>query len=582
VTARAVTGVFFWRYPKTAFRAAYGRLPGTLYTKDFFQCPAGQWSALDSVLGREGDTVVPVEFRWPGGSRQGEFRKSAADNRGQLAWVTADGAPVPWKIGDPAIQPAIAIPGNPGRTTEQSAEAELATLEGRNLDPWVVAVKLDGEERILHARAYLGNPPPGQERHTIQQLPAIVRDAMAQVPAGSGGAVVVNALRATDVVRRVLEALDRDPNVLLVGPPGTGKSVALEDLRLLFEGKGVALGFDPETLDDGWTEFAIPKAPHREVVSLAFHPSYGYEEFVAGLVPRTQGATFSLTARPGPLLSLAHWASDPDRLALLCLDEFNRGPTAAIFGDMLALLDKDKRSDPRIPNSGASIERPYPLENMEVAPKYANSSGRKVSLEVRIPESLWIVAAFNSSDRSVAPLDAALRRRFAILHIAPDYSALATRLGVALPDWSHPFQPGSADYQQWSPEDVKQLGLRLLRILNDRIGLVLGQDFTLGHAVLWGVEGSTTQELARALSKAFDERIASTLRLTFLDQDEALGAILNAGPYPNAPTAPDAARLTHWLVPPPDMSGVAVPRLQLREATEMSWQDALRALHSVL
>src|SRR5213593_4756762 len=64
---------------------------------------------------------------------------------------------------------------------------------------------------------------------------------------------LVQPVRATKIVKRVLEALNRDPNVLLVGPPGTGKSVALEDLRLLFEGRGVALSFDPDTWDGGWS-----------------------------------------------------------------------------------------------------------------------------------------------------------------------------------------------------------------------------------------------------------------------------------------------------------------------------------------
>src|SRR5207247_6763126 len=118
------------------------------------------------------------------------------------------------------------------------------------------------------------------------------------------------------------------------------------------------------------------------------------------------------------------------------------------------------------------------------------------------------------------------------LHVGPDYEVLATRLSAALPNWGLAFEPSSQDYQEWSPDDVRELSLRLLRRLNDRVGLVLGQDFLLGHALLWDVTGNTTEEVARALSNAFDERISATLRLTFLDQDEALGGILNAGPPP--------------------------------------------------
>ena len=145
------------------------------------------------------------------------------------------------------------------------------------------------------------------------------------------------------VVSQVLDALSRGPNVLLVGPPGTGKTVALEDLRELFEKGASSLLFDPDILHDAW--FELPPVPTGMVRTIVFHPSYSYEEFVIGLYPvPAQGAGVDLQPRPGPLLSIAHWASEGSP-ALLLIDEFNRGNAAAIFGDMLALLDKDKRVD---------------------------------------------------------------------------------------------------------------------------------------------------------------------------------------------------------------------------------------------
>jgi 5-methylcytosine-specific restriction enzyme B len=66
---------------------------------------------------------------------------------------------------------------------------------------------------------------------------------------------------------------------------------------------------------------------------------------------------------------------------------------------------------------------------MEVSAEFSNASGQAVPRNLKLPASVHIVAAMNSTDRSVAPLDAALRRRFAIIFVGPDYEVLASRLG---------------------------------------------------------------------------------------------------------------------------------------------------------
>jgi 5-methylcytosine-specific restriction protein B len=180
-------------------------------------------------------------------------------------------------------------------------------------------------------------------------------------------------------------------------------------------------------------------------------------------------------------------------------------------------------------------------------------------------------------------VDAALRRRFAIIQVPPDYEALAHHLGTPLQEPEAHFKPGATTTEDWSADDVKQLALSLLMTLNHRINFVLGRDFLLGHALLWSVEGSTVKESAEALSRAFDERIASTLRLTFLDQDEALGAILNAGPPPSPNVSGAAVRgLVRWISPPASLQSVATARLEFRDASSMEWPEALRALSSIL
>ena len=143
-----------------------------------------------------------------------------------------------------------------------------------------------------------------------------------------------------------------------------------------------------------------------------------------------------------------------------------------------------------------------------------------------LPRSLAIVAALNSSDRSVAPLDAALRRRFEVIEVPPDPAVLAQHLGAILPDWTLTFVPPIP----WTEEAVRELTLRVLFVLNERVTQILGSDFTLGHALLWGVRGDDTDALGNSLVAAFEGRILATLRATFVDQDEALAAVLNVGP----------------------------------------------------
>ncbi len=579
---RPVEAAFFWRYFESPFRAAYGRLPGsTKYTKDYLQCSGDQWTALDRILGRSAGEKVSVEYRWPGGTRTGELRK-ATDDRAQLAWPTSD-APTPWKVGDPA-DPAIVMPGDPRYTNEGDADAELARIQALGLEPWVVAVKLYGEERVLYPRMYLGQATAGQRARSTERLPQAVRAAMAALKGNvAGGFVTFGQLRAPELVGRIVETLNRDPNVLLVGPPGTGKTVAMEDLRSLFDGMNVA-GFDPDRWEEEWTPDLLPEARGRKSVSLVFHPSYTYEDFVAGLVPRTTGGVFTLVARPGPLLSLAHWSSDSGRCALLVLDEFNRGPAAAIFGDTLALLDAAKRDDSSAGRQGASIQRPHPRESMQVAGDYANHNGVDIQADVRLPASLWILAGLNSTDRSVAPLDAALRRRFAILNVDPDYDVLARRFGIPVPPLPSPFVPSAAVPENWTAEDAKQLAVRLLWVMNDRIKLILGRDFLLGHSLLWPVVGSSAEGVLRALCRAFDERIVATLRLTFFDQDEALAAVLKAGPPPIGlgVVAAGQGRIARWVTPPPELEAVAAPRLEVHETITMPWLNAARALVALL
>lgn len=588
MASQPVEAIFFFRYTKQVFQACYARLSDSKrYTKNYIQVSGEPADVLDSVFNRSGDQKIDLEYRWPTGSEpQGGLRHHGGEEQAlrlDLYWKQSGLSPAPWKLGS-FSDPETTIPGDPSKTDEAGADAEQQKLEQADLGPWLVAVKLQGEGNVLHVRAYLERPPAGREHTGVGVLPPQILAAFRELPAGAQSGVLrpdagspPPTPRAKAIVQEVLEALAHDPNVLLVGPPGTGKTVALEDLRELAEHSGKRILFDP----DRWHDAFVQEAAEGKVISLVFHPSYAYENFVAGLMPETdsQGG-LRLVAVPGPLVSLTQWTATSDRKALLILDEFNRGPTAAIFGDTLALLDSSKREDAAIGQAGAHITRPYVGMQMQVASEYADVNGeRTVPDELRLPAGVRIVAAFNSSDRSVAPLDAALRRRFAIVPVGPDLGVLAAHFGVAPLAAGVAFSPGDPGPANWSDEEIKTFALHLLHALNERIAAVLSDDFLLGHALLWPVGEAEAGAVAGALCRAFDQRIAASLRITFTDQDDLLAAVLGAG-LPDAPAVPD--RVATWRPAPQAVVDVASPYLELRRTAAWDWPTAGRALMAVL
>ncbi|RSK31095.1 AAA family ATPase [Hymenobacter metallilatus] len=182
-------------------------------------------------------------------------------------------------------------------------------------------------------------------------------------------------------------ALQRRRNLILQGPPGTGKTFLARRLA--------------------WLELGATDAHRIELVQ--FHPSYSYEDFVQGFRPDAHG-TFQL--QNGILLNFCQRAAqDPDRPYFLLIDELNRGNVARIFGELLLLLEADKRGPAQ------AVRLPYAPAGS--APFF-------------VPENVYFIGTMNLADRSLAPLDYALRRRFAYVALAPEFGPplqqfLATR-----------------------------------------------------------------------------------------------------------------------------------------------------------
>ena len=572
MSERPVQSVFFWRADMaTPFRAVYGRIDGNLYSKDFHQIAADPARAMERALGVPERGQIPITWMWPGGQRtdNSQFKPgTGTDTRSRVHWPFGE-SPDPWRLTptptEQSVQVIAGTPGAPGVSMppnqEQLAEAELNKISADGERPWYVAVHLFGEGAVLHARTFLEKPKAGHEYASWNNLPERVKLAMERLRKSGHSTGYVEfeqglPMSAGQLVSKILAAFDDNPNVLLVGPPGTGKTVAMEQIIGLYSGSPSDLvTFDPDRIHGAFSTAPILLEGKPTARSVVFHPSYAYEHFVMGLLPDVANNSVTVKPHVGPLLELAQFAAaGPPNKALLVIDEFNRGNAAAIFGDMLGLIDRDKRDV-------ASIDTPY--AHLEPATELG-----QLGKTTTLPKDLLILAAMNSADRSVAPIDAALRRRFSIIHVDPDLDVLRDHLNA---DFEGGFKIGDPDTWQ-TAEHIAAVAVTVLEALNDRINFVLGRDFLLGQSVFWHLDvGSDNATALNSLAAAIDNQVLGTLALSFTDDDDGLAAVLCVTDSNSGPAA------AKWKTPPSEL--IRWPgRLQLARFQDFSGPDLRTAL----
>lgn len=333
----------------------------------------------------------------------------------------------------------------------------------------VVSVDWD----LSHARKL---SEPKQWRSTFAKVdPALFARLIA--PQGASGVDVIRAPQTTPValpedVQAVLDALERKGQVILHGPPGTGKTRLALGVALALDGRADALGADARHRGLAQAEML-----HGDRVSMVtFHPSYGYEDFVEGFKPdlSATGPGLTLALTDGLFHSLcSRAAAHPDQTFLLVIDEINRGDLPRIFGELITLLELDKRNLP--------VALPV--------------SKRRFS----VPPNVRIIGTMNTADRSISHLDAAVRRRFAFLPVGPDPDAVSGTVG---------------------PLDLAAF----FESLNGRIARDLDADHQIGHAYLLrdGAPIATEEDLAAA----FHHEVVPLLEDYCLGRAELLHLIL--------------------------------------------------------
>ena len=175
----------------------------------------------------------------------------------------------------------------------------------------------------------------------------------------------------------IVSLLEDKGQVILYGPPGTGKTYLAREL----------------------TKVLAPDEACRALVQ--FHPSTSYEDFFEGYRPAGTGddggIRYELT--PGPLARMAEQASEePDQRHVMIIDEINRGNLPRVLGELLFLLE---------------------YRNESVQTLY------RADKRFSLPDNLWFIGTMNTADRSIALVDAALRRRFHFVPLFPDRDPMA-------------------------------------------------------------------------------------------------------------------------------------------------------------
>ena len=238
---------------------------------------------------------------------------------------------------------------------------------------------------------------------------------------------------------------------------------------------------------------------------VTFHQSYGYEEFVEGLRPvlvgEAEAGEVAYEIRPGVFKELCRKArQSPDQRFAMVIDEINRGNISKIFGELITLVEADKRD----PLDGSAPPA-------EVTLAY---SGEKFS----VPANVDIIGTMNTADRSLALLDTALRRRFEFVPLMPDTRAE-----------KDPADPDSAPLAALVvTTDAGVIDLRLLlQRMNERIEALYDRDHCIGHAYFTGLAAAKDgPPRFEALATTFRHRILPLLEEYFFEDWRKIRLVL--------------------------------------------------------
>lgn len=332
-----------------------------------------------------------------------------------------------------------------------------------NTEPIDIGAGLGRVSKKLITRAMGANGSPWTEALEIAELLKIDMNNLPEIQAEQPMATPGRA-----------PSMIKPTNVILYGPPGTGKTFHTKEHAVtLCNGKA-----DPAKLKEDFAKLVADK----RVAFVTFHQSYDYSDFIIGFKPVPSASGMSFEVRKGVLMRLAEEAErNPHLPYLLIIDEINRGNISKIFGELITLIEADKRRD-----------GDFPLE-VTLPCAFKGADGQE-TCQFSLPSNVHLLGTMNTADRSIALLDTALRRRFKFVRKEPK------------PDLLH--------------ADLEGVNLRkLLTKLNEVLVEAFSPDHQIGHA--WLPMKFDAKATGKDLVDAFNDKILPLLDEWYYDNVEA-------------------------------------------------------------